>query len=169
MYYHIFEAGEEVSDILRRTAVLFFHDLNGILIEQIYLHIGRITDPAKNGKHENLSVENLNKMLRVAGLMTVEIDRLSKQLMHYRSLINEARNKVIAHLDKETVVNDVQLGGHAPEEVTAFFENLQNYCDEVGWVTGKGPCDFRTVAGAGDVLDLIEALRRSLKKPASLS
>jgi hypothetical protein len=169
MYRHLFEADEEVSDILRRTAAQFFHDLNRILIEQIYLHISRITDPAKDRKRENLSVANINDMLDRAGLLTEEIKRLSEQMIHYRHIISEARNKLLAHLDKETVANDLEIGGHAPEEVTAFFEALYKYCDEVGWVTGQGPLDFRTAAGAGDVLDLIKALKRSLKKSALLS
>jgi hypothetical protein len=169
MYRHLFEADEDVSDILRRTAMVFFHDLNRILIEQIYLHISRITDPARSGKRENLSVANINEMLERAGLMTGNVDHLSKQLMRYRDIIKEVRNKIIAHLDKQTVVNNLKIGVHAAEEVTAFFENLYEYCDEVGLATGKGPLDFRTVAGPGDVLDLINALGRSLENSTAMA
>ena len=53
---------------------------------------------------------------------------------------------------------------HTKEEAEAFFENLQNYNDAVGLSVGVGPLDFRTMAGEGDVLDLIRVLERGLKQ-----
>ena len=94
--------------------------------------------------------------------MTDEITHFSCGLSRYRNLVKDGRNRLISHLDKESVLKDLPIGDHAEKEVTAFFENLYGYVDAVGNSINVGPLDFRTTAGTGDVLDLIKTLRRGL-------
>ena len=91
--------------------------------------------------------------------MTEEIENISSELKHYRDLIKESRNKLISHLDRRTVLNDVTMGEHSKEEVENFFESLQLYFDAVGIAIGIEPLDFRSTAGPGDALDLVKKLK----------
>jgi hypothetical protein len=114
---------------------------------------------------DHKTVQHINTQLQSANLLTDEIKRFSDGLSHYRSLIKLGRHRVVSHLDKESIVNSVSIGDYDQEEVTAFFKNLYGYIDAVGNTIGVGPLDFRTTAGAGDVLDLIKVLSRSTTSP----
>jgi hypothetical protein len=88
--------------------------------------------------------------------------RFSQGLAHYRNLIKDSRNKLLSHLDKESVLMGQPIGEHAKDEVTAFFQSLYGYVDAVGNAVGIGPLDFRTTVGPGDVLDLVKVLKRGV-------
>jgi|CXWL01.1.fsa_nt_gi hypothetical protein len=159
-YWTLYESGQETKELLETSASLFFGDLNRILIEYILLQACKITDPEDTRGRKNLTVEHLNTALRVASRMTDEITRLSDDLFHYRHAVKAARDRLISHLDKDAILAGRPIGEHAQEEVTAFFESLSGYVNAVGEAVEVGPLDFKTTAGAGDVLDLIEALKR---------
>ena len=157
-YLALYESDDCTKKVLQASAPVYFGDLNKILIEYVLLQICKITDPAESAGHKNLTFEGVNKVLGEDGLMTNEIAGFSCGLSHYRELVKESRNKLISHLDRESVLNGLPIGEHPEEKVTAFFESLQGYVDAVGNAVGVGPLDFRTAAGPGDVLDLIRTL-----------
>ena len=158
-YCQFFESDDETTNLLETTAHLFFHDLNNILIEYILLQVCKITDPAESFGRANLTVETINADLHEQGLMTDEIDANASGLLRYRELIKEARNRVISHLDRNTVLAGLEIGEHSRQEVERFFECLYGYVDAVGTVLGVGPLDFKVTSGKGDALDLIKALK----------
>lgn len=79
--------------------------------------------------------------------------------MHPPRLLRE-RLRPICYPVNTVCVGDRPLGEHDSDEVGAFFENLQKYCDAVGNAIGVGPLDFRFAPGKGDVLDLIGVVQR---------
>jgi len=157
-YLALYESGDCTKKVLQASAPEFFRDLNDILIEYVLLQICKITDPAESAGRKNLTFEGVNTVLGEDDLMTNEIAEFSCGLSHYRELVKDSRNKLISHLDRETVLNGLTIGEHPEEEVKAFFECLQGYVNAVGNAVGVGPLDFRTAAGPGDVLDLIRTL-----------
>ena len=159
-YHALYESDDRTKRILIDSAPIFFYDLSYILTEYVHMQVCKITDPAETAGHKNLTVESLNIELCNHNLMTQEISNFSAGLSHYRDLVIEPRNKLIGHLDRETVLNDVPIGGHAKEDVIKFFEDLQGYNDAVGNGVGVGPSDFQAVSG--DVIDLIRVLKRGI-------
>ena len=164
-YSDLYESEDETKDVLQASASKFFGDLNIILIEYTLLQVCKITDPDESQGRKNLTVEHVNTALREANRMTDEITHFSCGLSRYRKLVKDGRNRLISHLDKESVLKGLPIGDHAEEEVTAFFENLYGYVDAVGNAVNAGPLDIRTTAGAGDVLDLIITLKRRNRPP----
>ena len=167
MYCTLYESNDRTEKILADSAPWFFKELYFILSEYVDLQVCKITDPAETAGHKNLTVEGLNIELRERDLMTQEISEYSARLLHYRESVKIPRNKIIGHLDLETILNDMPIGGHTKEGEIEFFENLQGYCDAVGIAVGVGPSDFRTTSGPGDALDLIKALKRGVSRPES--
>jgi len=156
-FNHLYE-DDDVKPILQQTAHLFFDDLNRILIEYVFLLVGRLTDPAGRGMHETLSILNIDRALKKKNLYSEDIRNLSVQLMKYSKLLKPARNNLIAHSNKAITLEGSVLGAHSKTEMIQFFQNLQEYCDQVGRAVGVDALDFQTQAGEGDVLDLIKAL-----------
>jgi hypothetical protein len=110
----------------------------------------------------NLSISAINEVLDVTGFLTPIISSISDALHSYRAFVKPARNQLLSHIDQETVLKGKPLGGHDPDEVVIFFENLQKYCDEVGIALGVGPLDFRTTSHKGDVVDLLSHLKKGV-------
>lgn len=158
-YTTLYESGSDVLQTLSKTASIFFHDFNMILIDYCILLICRITDPAKSFGRDNLTVQHLNSLLRERGVFNDEICRYSKDLHAYREKVKPVRDRLIAHRDADSVMNGKPLGNHEKEDVEKFFDSLQEYADAVGNAIGEGPLDFRTIPGPGDAIDLIRKLR----------
>lgn len=154
-------ADERTVDVLRYSASWFFHDMNIVLREYCFLQVGKITDPARSGR-ENLTIQNLDARLQEESLWTYEISALSAKLMSYREIIKDSRNRVIAHADKETFLQNLTVGAHDQQEMQDFFENLNAYTDAVGNALGVGPLDYRACPGKGDVIDLVGFLEDAL-------
>lgn len=156
----LFDA-DDTRKLLEQSAATFFGDLNRILQEYCHLQACKITDPPKSGGRANLTVEAMNDELSPAGLLTPEIEKNAAVMMRYRGFIKVPRNRLISHLDTNTILAGAAVGGHDAHETTAFFEAMQNYCDDVGRAVGEGPLDFRWSTGAGDALDLLRVLRKA--------
>ena len=164
----LFASSPEVDDILIKSAVLFFYDLNQILIEYIILLICRITDPPKTHHRANLTIPRMTRLvcesddldLNIEAETKSKIEELNGLIVGYRRLLDPARNRIVAHNDREAYVSQKTLGDHTEAEMMQFFDNLQEYFDEIGNAIGVGPLDFQNSAGRGDVQDLIMILRR---------
>ena len=163
-YRELYESGDETQQLLRNSAGLFFDDLNQWLLEAYYLQAGRITDPAESMGNPNLTVEQITQQLQQLGIITHEIQVLSKNLKDYRKKIKEARNKIIAHADLGNIQAPKLLGTHTEEDAQSFLSNLNNFTDEVGIALGIGPLDYSMQAGSGDVIDLLCLLRDCQKE-----
>ena len=158
----LFGAGEARRDVMRRTAASFFGELNHILLENYIVQVCKVTDPARSGprgdRRENLTVALLDSMLRERGLMSPEIQAAGEEMMRYRALVVDARNRSIAHFDKETVLTFLTLGRHTRQEAEAFIGHMHAYVDAIALAAGIDPLDFRSTAGPGDAADLFRAL-----------
>lgn len=158
-YAGLYESGPETRAILATSARIFFGDLSRILAEYYILQVCKITDPPKTGDKTNLTTAHMDALLCDASLMTTEIKHCSDAILCYRALLATARNRLISHLDRDAVFKGKPTGAHTKEEMDAFLENLQLYCDAVGRAVGIGPLDFRINPGSGDAMDLIGILK----------
>lgn len=161
-FVDLFESGDARHRLMDSTAPLFFHDLNRILYENYILQVCKLTDRASTrvGKdvRPNLTVAHVNELLAAEGLMTQEIQTATDGLMRFRGLVEQARNRSIGHVDKETALKYIVLGVHSQPEAQTFFAYLYTYVDDVGIAVGEGPLDFSTTSAAGDASDLLKAL-----------
>ena len=149
---------DQTLDLLRYSAAWFFHDMNIILQEYCLLQVGKLTDPVRSMGRENSTIPNLDARLQAESLWIPEIADLSAKIMRYRDIIKDSRNRVIAHADKETFLQNLTVGAHAKQDMQDFFENLNAYTDAVGNVLGVGALCYKTCAATGDVTDLISLL-----------
>ena len=163
----LFESGNETLTVLEQAAPAFFRDINLILLEHFTLQVCRITDPASSSGRENLTVKNLNLALEKEGLLSPEIDETSERIHKYRSLVVDARNKIVSHADKTKILSRTESDPHAKSDVEDFFAALYSYVDLVGGALGVGPLDFTYTGSEGDAEALVACLERGLTLPSS--
>jgi len=168
MYRTLYESGPKTDDLMRQSAAWFFHDFNIIIIDYLIIEICKVTDRSKTMGRDNLTVENLWDQLCAANLIKpgdAEISGAYEKVKKYRDVIKDARNRLIAHFDKETVLKGEGVGGHDANEVYAFFDNLEILSDCVGRLVGVGPLSFKWGSpGKGDTLDLLKVIKQGLNK-----
>jgi hypothetical protein len=147
---------------MEKTASSFFVDLSITMQCYLLLESAKITDRAKTGEKENLTIDNLIESIEWPPDIREELEALRDKTNSFRNYILPARHKLLAHTDKETFLADGTLGKFPEGEDEVFLETLQRVCD----VTYKA-C-FGTIFGEistaqpGDVSDLKGALEKAV-------
>ena len=162
-FVYLFSSSPEHLSIMNQIAPVFFHDIQNMMIRDLYSRCSILMDPPKSlGVHINISIQHINHQLEGLGLLNGQIKRLTKSLLAYGKIVQKPRNKLISHLDQKTARRGRGLGKHKNEKRRAFLNNIQKYCDLVGIQIGIGPLDFSVSPCKGDVQDLLRALSRCL-------
>ena len=165
-FQHLYDCGPEVTNVLGKSAIHFFTDLNFILQEYTLLLAANLSDPAQTGKRTNLTMEHLHEVMAAAGIpLSVEAKRHADAIYKLRDVIKLSRNRYIAHLNKDTVLNNTVLSGHTPQEMYDFIRALQAYCDEIGRAVGAGAQVLSPHGAQGDVVTLIKILENAVDPP----
>jgi AbiU2 len=128
-YQILFEGTDLQRELLQNIAPTVFGDFNKLLIEHLILQICKITDPEKSFERQNLTVKFLvhNSDFSTAPGETEKLNRLSDRMHVFRAKIVPARNRLIGHLDRESVLLGQPLGGAQPNEWNEFWLDLQEF------------------------------------------
>ena len=161
IFAELFE-DEQSQVLMKKTAISFFGDIGRIILGHLLLEFAKITDRAKTGGKENFTIDDLIESIEWPPDTREELEVLRNKTKSFRDYILPARNKLLAHTDKETFLADGTLGKFPEGEDEVFLETLQKVCD----VTHKD-C-FGTIFGQiitaqpGDVSDLKGALEKAV-------
>jgi hypothetical protein len=74
-----------------------------VLAEYVVLAACRVTDPAKDGKNENLTLETFVESFRPDSQTGKRLNDLRQQMLVHRKKIEPARHKLIARADREVI------------------------------------------------------------------
>jgi hypothetical protein len=132
-YLHFQKIYEDRGDAgiaeLARVAPIFFGDLSAMLKEHIIMNACKITDPARTRKSHN---QTTNFFIEHCDFSAdpergQAVSRLSEQMNVFRQRLEPARNKIIAHSDRDTILAQVNLGQASMAEWRLFWQNLQDF------------------------------------------
>jgi transcriptional regulator with XRE-family HTH domain len=161
----LFEGTDLKRDLLQRIAPTFFGDINGLLIEHIILKICQITDPEESVGRKNLTIKFLMKnsdFSAVPGEYS-KLKRLGDSMHAFRTKIVPARNRLIGHLDRESVLLGQPLGDAEPIVWNQFWLDLQDflYIMHKHYVDSNGHFYLNGVGYLSDADALVKALKES--------
>ena len=131
-YRVLFEDKEpSCQTLMEKTASWFFAALNRILQEYLLLECAKITDRAKNGEHENFTVDTVVRNICWPDDKNIqkELESLHGITEDFRGHIKLARDKLLAHLDRTAVLSGKVLGGFPEGKDRTFFDALQRICN----------------------------------------
>jgi hypothetical protein len=178
IYRQLFAHSARRVDLLNRSARVFFIIVHATLLDEIQISFGKLTDPARTGKHENLSLDQLQE--RVEGLDDTDFSaRLRKMLdgIHDKCRVFRIRrNKRLAHFDLDTSLQleGEPLPGVSRQMIEDALSLIRKYMNTIGIhyiqtetgyerVTMSGNDGDALVAWLKDGLDFSD-LARKLKK-----
>lgn len=88
----------ETVDLLNSSAPMFFHDLQRMMWDDLLLHLCRMTDRPRLGRHEHLSVRTLPSLVSGEKLRR-EIQALADDADHKTQFARDLRNRRLAHTE----------------------------------------------------------------------
>lgn len=106
VYRQLFAESEKRIDLLNDCASAFFYIIQDVLIGEIQISLSKLTDQARSGKFNNLSLEQLQALVDTHGDQTLAaqtrlvLDQLHSKCEPFRVW----RNKRLAHLDLTTAM-----------------------------------------------------------------
>jgi hypothetical protein len=160
--YQVLFENEESQTLMERTAPSFFTDLNTILHNYLLLEFVKITDPAMSGKKENFTVDNLVVSIDWPRDTREKLSLLSDKTKDFRRLVLVARNKLLAHSDKEMFLADRTLGEFPKGEDDVFLNTLQEVCDITHEACFGSIFGQMVLAMPGDVINFKRALENAV-------
>lgn len=154
----------EARFLMEQTARLFFLDINKILVDYFLLEIAKLTDPARcrGGRSENFTVANLIESVEWPPDCLCEIKELNETILSFRKYIKGARDKILAHYDRTTVISGIALGGFPEGAEQKLLEALERMCDVLHKAAFGEIFGSMVPSHPGDVHDLKEVLRRAI-------
>lgn len=162
-FKELFE-NEKSKILMERIAPSFFADLNRILHSYLLLEFVKITDRATSGRREqeNFTVDNLIASINWPQDVREKLRSLSDKAKAFGRRILDARNKLIAHIDKEVFLTDTILGEFPEGEDEVFLRTLEEVCDIThelcfGLIFGQ-----INVVKPGDVINFKTALAKAV-------
>lgn len=107
IYKQLFESSAQRIDLLNECASVFFWIIQGVLIDEVQLGLGKLTDPANTAGKDNLSFCQLQEVIEVHDQNFA--DNIKTKLAELLSKVKEIRthrDKRLAHLDLRTAMKD---------------------------------------------------------------
>lgn len=106
VYRQLFAESEKRVDLLNECASAFFYIIQDVLLGEVQVSLSKLTDPARSGRFDNLSLEQLQARLAAHGDQALAaqtrsvLDTLHSKCKPFRAW----RNKQLAHLDLTTAM-----------------------------------------------------------------
>lgn len=130
-YLTLFEPGNPHRAVFSATAPIFFGDINLVFIKYIILEVCKLGDPAQDFRgSENLSIDFF---VTYSDFSTApeQFDNLKSRAAKLRNFIAKlkpARDKLISHWDRNTVLSGIRgLGGADTDKWVDFWLDLQAF------------------------------------------
>lgn len=164
MHYKVIFEDTPLSDNpFNKLSPYFFGDLDWMFREYLILQVCKLTDLAVDGRgNENLTVKFLtaNADFSTDPAGAVELRARSEKIETFRSQLKLARDKIISHSDRKTILDGRPLGGAQTDAWVNFWLDLQVFV-KLLWkrYLGDDGMYICGVAGVSDAIAMIQALR----------
>ncbi len=154
----------DTQPLMEGTAHQFFLDLNKILIDYFLLEVAKLTDRATSGpaKRENLTVANLMETVEWPSDCLNEIEQINAKVQSFRKRIEPARNRILAHCDKTTVISGESLGAFPEGEDEEVLAALEQICNLLHRAAFSGVFGEMEPGHSGDVRDFKKVLQKAI-------
>ena len=148
--------------LMDHTAPAFFREINDILFKYFLLESSKITDKASSLGKENFTIAYLFENIDWPANVVIDLERLNNRVKKFSGNIKGARNKLLAHFDKNTFLSGAILGKFTKGDDEKFIAALEEMCNV--FHKASFDCIFGDiiVSKTGDVLDLKKSLEEAI-------
>lgn len=167
MYRQLYGTSEARINALNQVAPTFFYVLQNVLVDEVQLTLSRLSDPARTGRRENLTLETLLERIERLDIPSLTAE-LRSRLAAYRltcEAIVVRRNKRIAHydLDTHTSPDRENLQGPSRAEIEAALDSLRVFMRTVYQHFEDSYMAYEHFATLNDAEGLLRAVAQALR------
>jgi hypothetical protein len=107
LYSQLFRVSESQVEFLREMAPSFFGVLQNTFLDDILMAFSRITDPARQGRKENLTLKLLAERIDPSTYPELHqrVDGLADDIVAHCAPFRDLRNRSLAHKDLPTALH----------------------------------------------------------------
>lgn len=135
IYRQLFGHSEKRIELLNECARAFFYIIQDVLFGEIQVILSKLTDPARTGKIENLSLEQLQERIEMQGEKQLGIDlrKLLNNIHNKCQAFRKWRNKKLAHLDLLTTMKSSlnPLPGISRQMIEEALQVIRQYMNTI--------------------------------------
>lgn len=158
-YRKLYATSEERVTLLNKTAGFFFQVMHDVLLEDVFLHIARLTDNIKTMNKPNLTITRLPLLIEDHELRA-ELTTLVESTIRASNFAKDWRNRQLAHRDLNLALDHLvvplpAVSRQQIEEALHCFRSLLNKIEDVYLHAER---DFSTLLVTGDADDLMNFL-----------
>jgi len=155
------DPGDKERRIMDDVAPSFFADIGQVLAEYVVLAACRITDPADDGRYENLTLETFVDSFAGGSQTAKQLDDLRRQMNTLREKIEPARNKLVAHADRDAIRQGKPLGQASWKEWEDFWSALTKFVRLLNEKVLGSPYEIDIAGVHGDAEVFIKTFKQS--------
>ncbi len=156
----LFDDNPKIDDMMKGKCGHFLGRLSNITYEYVLLQLAKLHDPAIQGNNSNLSLEYVIKYGDWDQETASTLQKLHNELKRLAKVIRPARNKILVHSDRKTILNASNLGGFPKDDDLKYFEALKKFANIVHEKVIGGPCLFDDLA-MNDAIILLSVILKS--------
>jgi hypothetical protein len=127
LFYALFVSGQGQIDLFQQIAPMFFGDLHRLMRDSLFIQFCRITDPAGSGSRTNLTSNYLLQVISWPPDIKKKLDAVNARLMQFRTYIEAARSKRLAHADLRAELDKATLGMFPSGADRQLLEDLEEF------------------------------------------
>lgn len=161
-YVELFGTSPERIDLLNRVAPNFFGIIQDIMLNDISLHVARMTDAPKSAGKETLTIRALPD--QVDPEIKSHIESLIKAAGHQVEVCRDSRNRRIAHSELALALeypSAVPLPAVSRAQIRQGLQSIGSVLNAVEEHYGCSTTGFEhtipALGGAGSLFDIIQA------------
>jgi hypothetical protein len=133
---YMYDENPQVDKLRRSHHVYFFNRLYKILQEYWMHEVAKLLDPAKQNGFHNLSVNYIYEAGDWSQEVKANLGVLQGSLMGFGALLKPARNKLLSHKDKSTILSGEDLGAFDEGSDIEFFKTLKVFANQANSALG---------------------------------
>lgn len=152
------DSTDDERDLMEKVSPSFFLDMGQVLAEYVVLAACRMTDPANGGK--NFTIEYFVDSFSPNSTTFQQLEQLEQTMYKLRDKIKPARNKLIAHADRNAIRKGVPLGYATWQEWDEFWSALTTFVRVLNEKVLGTPYEIDIAGVPGDAEMLLKALRQ---------
>jgi len=166
-YRDLYAESPQRVALLNKSAGLFFYIIQDLFLDELQICLSKLTDPARTGKHENLSLECLQAKLdqfgdpKVATKCRTLLDAIQDQCQIFRV----RRHKTLAHLDLRTALKQLPapLPGVSRQMISDALKSTRDYMNLIDLHYNHSEMAYEHFIGHEGAPSLLATLRAGLR------
>jgi hypothetical protein len=131
-YVELFGTRESRVSLMNEAAPSFFRMVQDSLLDDVLIHVARLTDPLKSAGRANLTIQRLPLLVEVA--VKAEVDAKIAAALTRSAFARDWRNRRIAHGDYELELDLPGANPLTPTSRQMVREALESLCDVINAV-----------------------------------